>query len=83
MLALKFLGFSLDEIKAVLAAPPVGLRETLDQQSAMLRQRREQLDAVITAVERAQRLIDSDDCDWDAVASVIRAIQMNQSTEWA
>src|SRR6476620_7675229 len=51
ILALKFLGFSLDEIRAFLANSPLDFREALAQQRAMLRERRAQLDAVIAAIE--------------------------------
>jgi DNA-binding transcriptional MerR regulator len=83
ILALKFLGFSLDEIKAVLGAAPLGLRATLAQQRAMLRDRRERLDAIITAIERAEDVLVEDGVDWDTIAGVIRAIQMDQNNEWA
>jgi DNA-binding transcriptional MerR regulator len=82
ILALKFLGFSLDEIKRILRAAPLGLREALAQQSAMLQERRAHLEAVLQATERAERLLRTDDCDWAAVVSVIRAIQMNQNNDW-
>ncbi len=83
ILALKFLGFSLDEIKAILAAPPMGLRETLAQQRAMLRDRRARLDAIISAVEQAEDVVAEGGVDWDTMISVIRAMQMSQNSDWA
>jgi DNA-binding transcriptional MerR regulator len=84
ILALKFLGFSLDEIKAVLAAPPLGLRAAFAQQRAMLRDRRNQLDAVIAALERAEDTLVEAGADWENVVNVIRAYQMSQNnTDWA
>ncbi len=77
------MGFSLDEIKAILGAPPLGLRETLAQHRAMLRERRRQLDAIIKAVERAEDVVAEGDDDWDTIVSVIRAIQMDQNNNWA
>jgi len=82
ILALKFLGFSLGEIKRFLAAPSTGLREALAQQRAMLREQRVRLDAVIEAAERAARLLGEDGGNWEALVSVIRAIQMSQSNDW-
>jgi DNA-binding transcriptional MerR regulator len=82
ILALKFLGFSLDEIKRVLQESPLGMREALEQQCAMLRERRMRLESVIQATEQAERLLRTDESDWAAVASVIRAIQMNQNNDW-
>jgi DNA-binding transcriptional MerR regulator len=82
ILALKFLGFTLAEIKVFLGAPPAGLREALAQQCAMLRERRARLDAVIEATEQAERVLRSDGSDWAALVGVIRALQMNQSSDW-
>lgn len=82
ILALKFLGFSLEEIKVFLTASPAGLREALAQQRAMLRERRAHLDAIMQAIERAERLLRADGCDWSSLVSVIRAIHMEQNTDW-
>jgi MerR family transcriptional regulator, thiopeptide resistance regulator len=85
ILALKFLGFSLDEIRVFLTASPLDLREALAQQRAMLSERRAQLDAVIAAIGRAQQLLatnDADECDWEALANLIREIQMEQQNTW-
>ena len=82
ILALKFLGFSLDEIKAFLGAPAQGLREALAQQRAMLRERRARLDGVIGAVEQAERLLGTPEGDWSALVGVIRAMQQEQDTDW-
>ncbi|MFN8537819.1 MAG: MerR family transcriptional regulator [Thermomicrobiales bacterium] len=85
ILALKFLGFSLDEIRAFLANSPLDFREALAQQRAMLRERRAQLDAVIAAIERAQQLLatnEADECDWETLANLIKEIQMEQHNSW-
>jgi MerR family transcriptional regulator, thiopeptide resistance regulator len=85
ILALKFLGFSLDEIRAFLAHSPLDFREALAQQRAMLRERRAQLDAVITAIDRAQQLLathGADERDWETLANLIREIQMEQQNTW-
>ena len=57
VLALKFLGLSLDEIKRCLAAGPRRLQESLGQQKAMMREKRAQLDAILQAIEEAERLL--------------------------
>lgn len=85
ILALKFLGFSLEEIRAFLATSPLDFREALAQQRAMLRERRAQLDAVIAAIERAQQHLDTneaDECDWETLANLIREIQLEQQNTW-
>ncbi|MBA2362002.1 MAG: MerR family transcriptional regulator, partial [Chloroflexia bacterium] len=80
--ALKFLGFSLDEIRVYLNAPPQGLEEALRQQWAMACERRDRLNIVIQAIEEAGRLLQADGSDWGPITKVIRAIQMEQNTDW-
>lgn len=82
ILALKFLGFSLQEIGACLKAGPHGLRAVLAQQKAMLGEKRRQLEAILRAVEETERLLHAGRCDWVAIAGVIRIIQMEQKNEW-
>ena len=47
ILALKFLGFSLEEIKVCLQTYPERLQKTLAMQKAMMRDKRSQMDRVI------------------------------------
>lgn len=61
---------------------PQRLPEVLAQQKAMLGEKRRQLDAVLRAVEETERLLHGGRCDWDAIAGVIRVIQMEQQNEW-
>jgi DNA-binding transcriptional MerR regulator len=82
ILALKFLGFSLEEIKVFLGTSPLSLREALAQQKAMVRERRGQLDTIIQAIEEAEHLLHTDGSDWDALVSVIQAIQMEKNNDW-
>lgn len=82
ILALKFLGFSLEEIKAFLDATPSGFREALTQQKAMLRERRDQIGTIIQAIEQAEQVLQTDGNDWDSLVNVIRAIQMDQNNDW-
>src|ERR1700730_14043687 len=57
ILALKFLGFSLDEIKRCLQVGPTVLREALALQKAMMQEKREQLDAIIAAINETENLL--------------------------
>lgn len=57
ILTLKFLGFSLAEIKAYLQADPVVLQESLAVQKAMMQERREQLDAIIQAIDETEQSV--------------------------
>jgi DNA-binding transcriptional MerR regulator len=82
ILALKFLDFSLEEIKCCLQVGPKGLPEVLAQQKAMLREKRAQLDTIVEAIEKTEQLLQTDQCDWEAIVSVIQVIQMNQKNDW-
>ncbi len=82
ILALKFLGFSLDEIKALLGAGPRSLEDVLAQQKAMMQAKRTQLDGIIQAIDETQKLLQAGQCDWDSLVNVIQAIHMDQNKEW-
>ena len=82
ILALKFLGFSLEEIKVCLQTGPVQLQEALASQKAMMKEKRSQLDAIIQAIDEAEKLLQTNQCDWEAIMSVIQAMQMEQNKDW-
>lgn len=56
--------------------------EVLVQQKAMLAEKRRQLDDILRAIEETEQLLEDGRCDWDAIAGVIRVIQMEQKNEW-
>src|SRR5215469_12153276 len=64
ILALKFLGFSLEEIKVCLQKNRERLQETLAMQKALMQEKRSQLDAVLRAIEQAEVLLKSNQGDW-------------------
>lgn len=82
ILALKFLGFSLDEIRVCLHVGPRKLQESLALQKAMLCEKREQLDTILQAIEQTQELLQANTQDWDAIVHVIQVIQMTQNNDW-
>lgn len=82
ILALKFLGFSLEEIAACLRSGPVELPDALAQQKAMVGERRRQLDAVARAIEETEELLRAGRDDWECVIEVIRVIQMENNDDW-
>lgn len=82
ILALKFLGFSLDEIRVLLRSGPRHLQDVLAQQKAMMAAKRAQLDGIIAALDETTRLLATGRCDWDALVNVIQVIQMEQNKEW-
>ena len=82
ILALKFLGFSLEDIKLCLRRGPRQLEEVLAQQKAMMREKRSQLDAIVKAIEETEALQQTGGCDWESIARVIQVIQMEQNKDW-
>ncbi len=82
ILALKFLGFSLEEIKRCLQVGPTVLREALALQRAMMQEKREQLDAVIAAIDETQNLLQSNQQEWESIVRVIRVMHMSQTNDW-
>jgi DNA-binding transcriptional MerR regulator len=82
ILALKFLGFSLAQIKRCLQRGPRSLQAILAQQRAMMQEKRNQLDVVIRALAETEALLQGEKCDWQALVKVIQEIQMDQKTEW-
>jgi DNA-binding transcriptional MerR regulator len=82
VLALKFLGLSLDEIKRCLAAGPRRLQASLGRQKAMLREKRAQLDAILQAIDEAERHLQSEPSSLESVVRVIEVIQMQQQQDW-
>jgi MerR family transcriptional regulator, thiopeptide resistance regulator len=81
ILALKFLGFSLEEIRLLLQAGPKRLEDVLAQQKAMLEEKRTQLDSIIQALEETERLLQAHQCNWESIVRVIQVIQMGQQTD--
>jgi MerR family transcriptional regulator, thiopeptide resistance regulator len=81
ILALKFLGFSLEEIRRLLKTGPKWLEELLAQQKAMMEEKRTQLDAIIQALEETERLLQTHQCNWESIVRVIQVIQMGQQND--
>ena len=80
---LKFIGCSLNEIKAVLSGPASDLGETLKLQQEALERKRRTLDKALRAVDRAQKLFaESGQADWNALKHIIEVIQMEQDKSW-
>ena len=82
ILALKFLGFSLEEIRRCLQVGPTVLRESLALQRAMMQEKREQLNAIIAAIDETQTLLQTQQPEWESIVRVIRVMQMSQTNDW-
>src|SRR5438067_2015370 len=82
ILALKFLGFSLEEIRACLRSGPQRLQEVLAAQKAMMREKRAQIDTIIQAIEETERVVQAGCGTWEPIVRVMEAIQMQQKNDW-
>lgn len=82
ILALKFLGFSLEEIKRCLGSGSQQVAEMLARQRKMMQAKRRQLDTIVRAIESAESLAQSGWYDGEAIIRVIKVIQMEQKQEW-
>jgi MerR family transcriptional regulator, thiopeptide resistance regulator len=81
ILALKFLSFSLEEIRILLQTGPKRLEEVPAQQKAMMEEKRSQLDTILQAIEETERLLQTNRCNWESIARVIQVIQMGQQND--
>jgi DNA-binding transcriptional MerR regulator len=87
IVVLRYLGLSLHEIAALLNTP-VGrgaepLTETLARQLSILRERRDGLDRILRAMEHAQqRGENSAEPEWLLYQSILKEIQMQETTDW-
>lgn len=82
ILALKYLGLSLEEIRQCLNRKPERLKETLSRQKLLMAEKRRHLDAVVRAIEAAEAGLESGSFEWDDLARVIEAMNMEQNMEW-
>ena len=82
ILALKFLGFSLEEIKHCLQVGPTILQESLALQKAMMQEKRAQLDTIIQAIDETEELLQANQQDWESIVRVIQVMQMTQTNDW-
>lgn len=84
ILALRFLGLPLDQIKELLDGPPQTLERALSVQRSIILEERRRLDLVLEAIDEAQTLLgeDDDDARWRAVQNVIEAFKMKNDFSW-
>ncbi|HEX4309906.1 MAG TPA: MerR family transcriptional regulator [Acidobacteriaceae bacterium] len=87
ILVLRYLGLSLREIAELLSGAAdrgaEALTITLARQLAILRERREGLDRVVRAIEHAQRRGQDDaEPEWHLYQTILKEIQMQETTDW-
>lgn len=83
IVTLKFIGFSLTQIKNLLNSNSFDLTVALSQQREIISEKRQHLDLAIKAIEKAQSLLaTNDEPDWDAFKQIIEVINMQNNMEW-
>ena len=84
IVALKFIGFSLKEIKKILSRDSLDLASTLRQQREAIEEKRRRLDLAIQAIQRAEYVAGaSGEPGWEAFAKIIEVINMQTDMEWS
>ncbi|MGG3125353.1 MerR family DNA-binding protein [Brevibacillus laterosporus] len=72
ILTLKYVGFSLEEIKALQPIWPVDLEESLQMQKKLLEEKREKLDQVISTLDYASLPVKQEQSvKWDAIIDFV------------
>ncbi len=84
ILALRFIRFGLDRIKALLSGSPQPLAAALEMQREIVAEERRRIDQALQAIERAQDALRSNDDEkrWKAVHHVIEAFKMKDDHSW-
>ena len=83
IVTLKFIGFSLTQIKQLLDSNSFDLGVALNQQREILAEKRLQLDQAVTAIEKAAALLaTNDEPDWQAFKRIIEVINMQNNMDW-
>jgi len=83
IVALKFIGFSLNEIKELLNRGPIDLKTTLRQQREAITEKRQRLDLAIQAIQRAEYVVGtSKEHGWETFVKIIEVINMQSNMDW-
>lgn len=84
ILALRFVGFSLEHIKELLAGPKWPLIVALRMQREIIAQQRRNLDAATLAIEQAESaLVAGDHVDrWSMLRDIIEALKVENDYNW-
>ena len=82
ILGLKYLGFSLDEIRRCLDGSPRRFTDALAIQKTMLLERKAHLEAILQAIEQTEAWLDEPVQDWEPIIKIFEVMQMNDKQEW-
>jgi DNA-binding transcriptional MerR regulator len=80
---LKFIGLSLQEIKALLARSNLDLAETLRLQRHLLEEKHRRVEMAIQAIAHAERSVSpGSPPDWQALRRIIEVMEMQSNMDW-
>jgi len=83
IVALKFIGFPLSQIRDILSGQDVDVASALREQRRIIVHKRDHLDRAIRAIERAeQALASGEQTDWEPFRKIIEVIQMQTRKDW-
>jgi DNA-binding transcriptional MerR regulator len=83
IVALKCIGFSLNEIKNILKRGATDLATTLRQQRQAIDEKRERLELAVKAIERAEYVAATSRAPgWEMFAKIIEVINMQSNMDW-
>ena len=83
IVALKFIGFPLSQIRELLNRKDLDVIAMLRQQRQIIAEKQDHLDRAIRAIERAeQALASGEQTDWEPFRKIIEVIQMQTRKDW-
>ena len=83
IVALKFIGFPLKEIKRILNREASDLADALRRQREAIEEKRRRLELAIKAIQRAEHVVGtSKEAGWEAFAKIIEVINMQSNMDW-
>jgi len=83
IVALKFIGFPLFQIRDILRRKDTDLGAALRHQRQILAEKRYHLDRAVHAIERAEKVVSAgEEPDWEPFRKVIEVIQMQTNKDW-
>lgn len=80
---LKFIGFSLKQIKEILGQKEFDLAETLQLQRKIIEAQRQRLNLALEAISRAEKTFEQNgSTDWESFNQIIEVINVEQNMDW-
>lgn len=80
IMTLKFVGFSLADIRKVMTSPETSMRDTLSMQKQILYEKKQHITMVIDAINETSKMLEEDEKDfrWEKFNDIIQVINMEK-----